>query len=422
MTPEKMLEIAGAVSSRFERLAEIRVKAKEEGRDLSRREAAEVAKIQKEAQQLREQIDVDPRALQWNGRTATRGDADGNANTLTREQRVADWLRDRGDYRNGLGGLNDDGREHLSLGKMVRGAVTGNWRDAELEQRAMSESVLANGGYALAPDLSARVIDRLRNSMQVMALGATTVPMLTQQLYLARLAGGAAVSWKAEGQPITDSTPTFERVVLTAKTLPVLVKISVELFEDASPEAMETIEREISLALSLELDRACLRGSGIDPEPTGIRNASGVTITSLGANGATPSWDNVIDAVSTVRSANIEPDGILWASRTQQTFDKFKDSMGRYLEAPSSLAEIPRLVTNQIPTNLTAGTNNDASEIYVGRWSDVLVGIRTDLRFQVRQLNERFIDDLQYGLLCHLRADTALAHPAAFNVVTGVRP
>jgi HK97 family phage major capsid protein len=71
---------------------------------------------------------------------------------------------------------------------------------------------------------------------------------------------------------------------------------------------------------------------------------------------------------------------------------------------------------------LTAGANSDASEIYVGRWSDLLVGIRTDLRFQVRVLNERFIDNLQYGLLCYLRADVALAHPAAFNVVTGARP
>jgi HK97 family phage major capsid protein len=422
MKPEQMLELSGTIARKFERLAEIEAKASKEGRDLSRRERAEIEAIQREAQEIRQKIDVDPRRFQWNGRTAPRGDESDSPDTLTREQRVADWLRERGEYRSSLGGLNEDDREHLSVGKMVRGAVTGNWKGAELEQRAMSESVLANGGYALGPELSARVIDRVRNEMQVMRAGATTVPMLTQQMYLARLAGGASVSWKAEGQPITDSTPTFERVVLTAKTLPVLVKISAELFEDLSPEAAETIERELSLALSLELDRTALRGSGVDPEPTGIRNQSGVTITSLGGSGATPTWDNLIDAVSTVRAANIEPDAILWASRTQQTLDKAKDSQQRYLEPPVSLASIPRLVTNQIPTNLTAGANTDASEIYVGRWADVLVGMRTDLRFQVRVLNERYIDNLQLGLLAYLRADVALAHPAAFNVVTGVRP
>src|SRR6266540_2837664 len=85
--------------------------------------------------------------------------------------------------------------------------------------------------------------------MQVMKAGAIAVPMQTQQIYLARLATGASASWKAEGQPIADSTPTFERVILTAKTLPVLVKISAELFEDLSAEATNA---------DLALDRPCV--------------------------------------------------------------------------------------------------------------------------------------------------------------------
>ncbi len=419
MDVETMLELTREVSSKMERLAELKAKAKAEGRDLSRREAAEVAKIKEDARELRERLPkFDPRAAQPGASTSRE---EGAGDTLTPEQRVSDWLRERSDYRS-AGGFGRDDREQLSVGKMIRGAITGNWRDAEAEQRALSENVLANGGYALAPELSARVIDRVHNNMAVMKLGATTVPMTTQQMYLARLAGGANVSWKSEGAAITESSPTFERVTLTAKTLPCLVRISAELFEDASPEAMDTIERELALALSLELDRACLRGSGVDPEPTGIRNAAGVTVTSLGTNGASPTWDNVIDVVSSVRASNIEPDGIVWASRTQQTFDKQKDLQNRYLEPPTSLAEIPRVSSNQIPTNLTVGTSTDCSEAFIGRWSDCLVGIRTDLRFQVRVLDERFIDNLQYGLLVYLRADTALAHPAAFNVVTGVRP
>lgn len=416
MKPEKVVEIAQMVSTKTARLAEL--VAKDEKQGLSRREAAEFDKVADEVKELRKQLSHDPRQFQPGNRS---GGDDASGATLTPEQRVSDWVRENGEYRssNGVGAGEAD---RLSIGKMIRGAVTGNWRDAEAEQRAMSENVLANGGYALAPDLSARVIDRVRNNMAVMRLGATTVPLSTQQTYLARLAGAADVSWKTEGDPITESSPTFERVTLTSKTLPCLVRLSAELWEDLSPEATDTIEHELSLALSLELDRAVLRGSGVDPEPTGIRNAAGVTVTSLGANGATPTWDNIIDAVSTVRGANIEPDGIIWASRTQQTFDKVKDLQDRYLEPPTSLAGIPRVSSNQIPINLTTGTNTDTSEIYVGRWSDVLVGIRTDLRFQVRLLDERYIDNLQYGLLVYLRADVALAHPQAFNVVTGVRP
>lgn len=414
-----MLDLSRDVAAKLERVAEIRQKAKTEKRDLSRREQAELDRIRTETENLQRQLPkFDPRSAQPGAHNAA---AEITGDTLTREQRVSDWLRENGHYR-GSSNLGGDDRANLSVGKMIRGALIGNWQDAEAEQRAMSENVLADGGYALGPELSSRVIDRVRNQMQVMRAGATTVPMTTQQMYLARLSGAANVRWKTEGATISDSTPTFERIVLTAKTLPVLCKISAELLEDASPEAIDTIERELSSALSLELDRAALRGSGIDPEPEGIRSASDVTITSLGANGATPSWDNVIDAVSTVRAANIEPNAILWSSRTQQTFDKFKDAMSRYLEPPSSLGDVARLVTNQIPNSLTAGTSSDASEIYVGRWSDLLVGMRTDLRFQVRVLSERYISELQYGLIAYLRADIALAHPQAFNVVTGVRP
>jgi HK97 family phage major capsid protein len=415
MTPEKMIELSRSIATRTERLGEL-VRKDEDGK-LSRREAAELTTVRNEIKELGREL---PQGRQLQPGARSGGD-EVAGDTLTREQRVSDWLREHGDYRSSSG-LGADDRANLSVGKMIRGAITGNWRDAEAEQRALSENVLANGGYALAPDLSARVIDRVRNNMAVMRLGATTVPMTTQQMYLARLAGGADVSWKSEGSAITESSPTFERVTLTAKTLPCLIRISAELFEDLSPEATDTIERELSLALSLELDRAALRGSGVDPEPTGIRFAAGVTVTSLGADGASPTWDNVIDAVATVRAANVEPDGIIWASRTQQTFDKQKDLQNRYLEPPTSLAGIPRVSSNQIPVNLTTGANTDTSELFVGRWSDVLVGLRTDLRFQVRVLNERFIDNLQYGLLVYLRADVALAHPQSFNVVTGVRP
>jgi hypothetical protein len=51
---------------------------------------------------------------------------------------------------------------------------------------------------------------------------------------------------------------------------------------------------------------------------------------------------------------------------------------------------------------------------------ELLVGIRTDLRFQVRVLTERFADTLEVGLLTYLRADVQLQHPEGFNVITGV--
>lgn len=418
MDTDTFLKLSGDLNSNWKRLRDLTSTAEAEKRDLSRRESAEVEKIKRRVDEIRAKLPQTEGRMTQHG---ARGDQVAEkSDALRPEERVENWMRERGKIPTG----DFDAPDRLSFGKMVRGAVTGNWADAEAEQRALSESALGGGGYLLGPQLSSSVIDRCRNAMQVMKAGATTVPLSTEVTYMARLAGGTTpVSWHAEAGLVDTSDMEFERVVFQPKTLPVIVKISAELFEDLSSEASAAIEHEISTALSLELDRACLRGSGSDPEPKGVRNQTDVTITALGTgSGAVlSSWDTIVDAVSVVRAQNIEPSAILWSSRTQQSIDKLKTSLGNYIEPPSSIAEISRLTTNQIPTNLTVGSSSDCSEVYVGRWSDVLVGLRTDMRFNVRVLNERYIDNLQYGLLVYLRADVQLAHPKAFNVLTGVR-
>lgn len=338
---------------------------------------------------------------------------------LTRDRSVRDWVR-----RNGHGGLPaglDEDPERFRLGRMVRGALTGVWEGAGLEQRALSEGTLSQGGYLIPSPLSASLIDRVRARMAVMQAGALTVPMTEQTLALARLTGGSTVAWKAENQPITQSSMTFDRVTLTAQALPILVTLSAELFEDLSPEATDLIENEMAQALSLELDRACLRGSGTAPEPKGIRSQTGVTLQSLGANGATLLSDHLVDAYSNVTANNITPAAAILSSRTYQTISKWKDATGRYVGIPPSLSDVRFLISNQVPNNITVGTSTDCSEIYTGAFENLLVGIRTDLRLQVRLLDQRFIDNLQYGLICWIRADVALAHGEAFNVTTGVR-
>jgi hypothetical protein len=42
-------------------------------------------------------------------------------------------------------------------------------------------------------------------------------------------------------------------------------------------------------------------------------------------------------------------------------------------------------VTNQIPPNLTQGTSTDTSEIYVGYFPDVLIGVRLGVRLRLLQ-------------------------------------
>ena len=60
------------------------------------------------------------------------------------------------------------------------------------------------------------------------------------------------------------------------------------------------------------------------------------------------------------------------------------------------------------------------SEIILGDFSNLYIGIRTALRVEV--LRETFAGNFQYGFLAFLRADVAAVHEEAFCRITGIIP
>jgi HK97 family phage major capsid protein/HK97 family phage prohead protease len=336
---------------------------------------------------------------------------------LRPEDRMSTWQG-----RRGRGTFSEENAAEFSLGRAVRGMVTGAWDDAELERRALSEGSDAAGGFAVPSPLASYTIDLIRNASQVINAGAVTVPMESETLTIPRLASDPTPEWHEENAEVKDSDPSFERVTFTAHTLPVLTRISMELFEDISSSASDRISNALIQSVSLEMDRAALRGSGTDPEPKGLRNQEGVDIRSLGTNGAKlTDWSAIVKALGAVKRRNITPSGVIWSSRTAETYALMTDTLHQPLMPPQYVREVPFYETNQIPDDLTQGTaKEEASEVYVGRWSDLLIGVRPTLGVRLRQLNERFADNLQVGLLAWIRCDVQIAHPASFSVITGV--
>ncbi len=326
------------------------------------------------------------------------------------DRRMADYVEARGLVR--------EDEKDLSFGKYVRGLITGEWSGAEAERRALVEGTATAGGHLVPTPLSARIIDRARNQTRVLQAGAQIVPMEAQTLKLARVVGDPTAAFHSELATIAASDMTFDAVTLSAKTLASRVLISRELMEDAQGVDDE-VEKAFAAQFGLTVDLAALYGSGTAPEPRGVKNTAGVPQTSLGANGATPTYDSLIDSVFRVRGANHEPSAQIMANRTGQTFAKAKDSTGQYLTPPAALDGIPRLTTVQVPTNLTVGTSTDTSDVFTANWSELLVGVRT--RLEITVLRERSMDVGAYELLAWWRGDIAVARPAAFDVVTGVR-
>jgi HK97 family phage major capsid protein len=330
---------------------------------------------------------------------------------LTREQSVYEWLQARGSL--------DGAEQELSFDKYLRGLATAKWDGAEHE-RALAEATIGAGGALVPSPLSSRVIDLARNRTVVMRAGAVTVPMTSQTLALARLTSEGTPAWKTENAAITAADMVFDRVTFTARTLVRLITLSVELFEDADPSSEGVIANAFAGQMAVELDRVALLGTGTAPEPRGVLNQSGVTLTDHGAAGsAITNYDWWLDAIGAVRAAGFEPNAHIQAPRSSTSLSKLKEATtNAYLTPPAGL--LPMLTTKSVPINLTVGASTDTSLVFTADWSNLLVGIRTD--FNLRFLGERFLaDNLQYAFLAYLRADVQLAQPSAFVVDRGVR-
>lgn len=343
---------------------------------------------------------------------------------LGKEQRCADWLKARGGARF----ADEAGAETARFGAVVRALALGDRRGlSAIEQRALSEGSGAAGGYAVPEILAAPFIDRVRSAMVVMRAGAQTVPMTSDTLHIARLAqpgiytgspsvNAAIGAWKVENDPITEGALALERVTFTARTLPLLLKLSVELSED-SANIDTIIEREMAAAMALELDRVALVGSGVAPEPKGIRYQDNVAVTSF-AGAAPTTHDFMVDAVGRLWVLNHEPNAFLMAPVLATTVAKFKEGASNQpLRVPEAIAAIPRFRTNQIPA---ANSSPDSTMLFTGDFTQLMVGIRTSFTLEVSRIAAGAFENLQIAVRAYLRADVQLAHPEAFDVLDSV--
>lgn len=305
---------------------------------------------------------------------------------------------------------------HMPVGRYLRAMVTGAKNEAE--RRALAEGTDSAGGFTVPEVLGSRLIDLMRANTVAIAAGAQTVPLTSDRNHIARLASDPVPAWRQENGVINESDPTFSRVTLEPKSLAVLVKVPRELLEDSLNIESE-LPRIMAAAMARELDRIVFIGSGIDPEPAGLDNISGVL--SLAHNAALTNYLPLVTARKSLMGQNVQRvTAYVMHPDTEAEFGGLLDSTGQPLNYPPILdrpEQMSMLTTTQLPTNLGTGTNE--TTIYCGDFSQLMIGLRSEIRIDV--LKERYADNHQYGFVCHARYDVAAAHPEAFLRITGVQ-
>lgn len=306
--------------------------------------------------------------------------------------------------------------QHGSLGGLVRAMTT-------------------TGGSAIVPTTwAADVIDKARNLSAVLQAGAQIVPMDSKVVQIGRLTGDPTAAFRAEGSAITASDPTFDNVTLTSKTMSALVIGSMEWFADAD-NAESIVENAIAQAMAGQLDKVALYGGlnvgGVDltaaTNPVGIlsnvtTNASS-SVLGGATNGTTQTaasfYNELLDTLYTVKDFNEAPNAAIWNSKAARMYAKAYDSTYQPLRRPADLDALQWFTSNQIPSYTQGTMTSVATDVFMGDFTQCLIGQRLDVSIQV--LTERYADNGQIGIVANWRGDVGLARARAFSVYKAIK-
>lgn len=315
-----------------------------------------------------------------------------------------------------------------TLAGLVLGALEGK---SAMSMKSMGYSIGPNGGYLTGAEVASEMIELFRAQAILMKLGATYVPMAgIETLSYRKQIGGATATYRGEGQTGNQSKPQFGVVQLQLKELVAGSRINRRLLRNTQAQVDQLVRKDLQTAIELRADLAGLRGSGGIPadtgasgaEPRGLANTTGVTSTALGTNGAVPSIKNFVDAWGRIEDANVPSSGTWGAAmspRTRRTLENLTDTTGQLLDVARWTQGHKAEATTQIPNNLTVGTSADCSEVYLGDWQYLIVGVGQDIEIIVDESVYRLHGEVY--IEATMMHDVAVAQPSAFQRLTGVR-
>jgi HK97 family phage major capsid protein len=326
-----------------------------------------------------------------------------------------------------LSDLDGSFNDEISAGNVIRAHILGDLSGLnEAELKAQGEGIGSAGGWIVPTTVSNRIIDLARSKQVVMRAGAYTMQMPTPEMILVKVTSDPTAYWRKESAAITESEGAIEPIKLKAMTLGCLIRVSLELLEDAS-NASNVLEGMMSSAIALELDRIGLYGSG-SGEPRGIDACTGINEISMGANGAAPSdYDEFSEAVQKVAEANGEASAVIMAPRTYYTLDRLKEATTNApLKPPASYEDLEKFVTNQVGITDTKGTATTCSKAFIGDFKNVCYGMRKQLTIETSRSgggssgNDAFAQ-MEVLIRAYLRCDLAILREDHFTRIEGIK-
>lgn len=324
----------------------------------------------------------------------------------------------------------------FNIAKYITGHMTGTWENAEFEKsqyfevnKVMGSAVGTAGGFLVAPEYNAEVIELLRAKAIIRQMGPTVFQMNSDTLSFNRQTAATTAQWVEEGELKDESDITLGQETLVLKEVAGITRVNNTLLFDSSPAVDTLIKTDLVKQLTLAIDLAFIQGTG-GGQPLGIYNDPAVPTTTLGGgNGAAPTFDDLKNAMYQIEAANGLSSGWLMHPRTKHTLETLKNGIGDYIYTTGDLNKsendkllgLPVFKTTQIPVTLTFGVGGaDQSYLILGNWSEFIIGEKSGEGFMLDVSPHRYFEFDQTAIRLVRRTDCLVRQPDEFYIIRGI--
>lgn len=280
---------------------------------------------------------------------------------------------------------------------LVRGAMTSN--DNGL------------GGFLVPDPLMPGFHDLARADSVLVQAGITQIQMDSDTLTVPALEADGTVHATGESQTIQDSDMTFGSRQLSTHKLAMLIKLSRELYEDATELAARQLQLAMTSKMAERIDYFGLRGTG-SGEPLGILNWP--SIPGTGSIGAI-SFEDLAQGVLDIREANRRPTAMIMSPLVDHdlslltTGDGTNSAKG-WLASPDTVRDKSRLVTSNCPDD----------KMIIGDFMHYCMGVRNRISVEATTVGGDAFADHQIWIKVWARVAYVPLDLSAFNVLSGI--
>lgn len=277
---------------------------------------------------------------------------------------------------------------------------------AALSKRVNTTTSAAN----LVPDdhRGDQYIEPLRNALLARRLGVRVLSGLRGNVSIPKAGNSTVAGWVAENSALSASDMTFGNVGLTPKHVGALSEMSRQLIQQSDPTIEQLLRDDMSFQIAQAIDSALIQGGGPN-EPDGV-------IATLGTPNGTlagPTWAQVLSIIEQAETANalgahnwlLNPAA---KAKLRSTLKVPGDGGAGFLLQNGQLGDYPVFTTNQTPADTSAN-----SAIF-GDWSQVLLGIWSELDILVNPYSETAYTKGNVLIRAMATCDIAIRHEEAF--------